>query len=178
MFKSGPAFCSCSNADLMERLLSYFEMICPSVVESSSSSSAGPSSANTDVLEGPTTAPSQPVQPPSSSVEVPVRRQTHKGRYMWSLQWMMNVMCARSHLCKHCVSTLPQIHCVNFAAKITNGFQPLFQVKGTFVRLKFPVSATTPLPGSVLEFWDTLQSTMPMLGEYNMYMTDLTSKHS
>ena len=66
------------NADLMERLLSYFEMICPSAVESSSSSSAGPSSANTDVLVGPTTVPSQPVQPPSSSVEVPVRRQTRK----------------------------------------------------------------------------------------------------
>ena len=91
---------------------------------------------------------------------------------------MMNVICARSHLCKHCVSTLPQIHCVNFAAKITNGFQLLVQVKGTFVRLKFPVSATTQLLGSVLEFWDTLQSTMPMFGEYNMYMADLTSKHS
>ena len=87
-------------------------------------------------------------------------------------------MCARSHLCKYCVSTLPQIHCVNLAAKITNGFQLLFQVKGTFVRLKFPVSATTQLPGSVLEFWYTLQSTVPMLGEYYMYMTDLTSKHS
>ena len=65
-----------------------------------------------------------------------------------------------------------------FCGKDYNGFQQLFQVKGTFVRLKFPVSATTQLPGSVLEFWDTLQSTMPMLGEYNMYMTDLTSLHS
>ena len=55
------------KADLMERLLSCFEMICPSAVESTSSSCT-----KTDVLEGPITAPSQPVQPPSSSVEVPV----------------------------------------------------------------------------------------------------------
>ena len=46
------------NADLMERLLSYFEMICPSAVESSSSSIT-----KTDVREGPITAPSQPAQP-------------------------------------------------------------------------------------------------------------------
>ena len=49
----------------------------------------------------------------------------------------MIAMCAQSHLCKHCVSTLPQILCVNFAAKITNGVQLLFEVKATFVRLKF-----------------------------------------
>ena len=91
---------------------------------------------------------------------------------------MMDAMFARNHLCKHCVSTLLQIHRVNFAAKITNGVQLLFQVKGTFVRSKFPVCATTQLLGSVLEFWDTLQSTMPMLGEYNMYMTYFASKHS
>ena len=91
---------------------------------------------------------------------------------------MINVMCARSHLCKQSVSPLPQIHFVNFAAKITNGFQLLFQVKGNLVSLKLSVSAKTKLLGSVLEFWDTQQSTMPMLGEYNMYMTDLTSKHS
>ena len=93
---------------------------------------------------------------------------------------MMDAMSAGSHLCKHCVSTLLQIHFVNFVAKTTNGVQLLFQVKVTFVRLKFPVCATTQLLGSVLEFWDTLQSTMPMLGEYNMYvyMTYIASKHS
>ena len=63
------------NADLRERLLSYFEMICPSAVESSSSSIT-----KTDVHEGPITAPSQPAQPSSSSVELPVRRQTRKGQ--------------------------------------------------------------------------------------------------
>ena len=57
----------------METLLSYFEMIHPSAVASSSSSSA-----KTDVLEGPITSPSQPLQPSSSSVEVPVRQQTRK----------------------------------------------------------------------------------------------------
>ena len=61
------------NADLMETLLSYFEMIHPSAVASSSSSST-----KTDVLEGPITAPSQPLQPSSSSVEVPVRQHTRK----------------------------------------------------------------------------------------------------
>ena len=93
---------------------------------------------------------------------------------------MMEAMCSPSHLCKHCVSTLLQIHCVNFAAKITNGVQLLFQVKVTFVRLRFPVCATTQLLGSVLEFWDTLQSILPMLGECNMYvyMTYFVSKHS
>jgi len=80
----------------------------------------------------------------------------------------MEAKCARGHLCKHCVSTLPQILCVNFVAKITNGVQLLFQVKATFVRLKFPVYAMTRLLGSVLEFWGTLQSTMPMLGEYSL----------
>ena len=75
---------------------------------------------------------------------------------------MMDAMSAQSHLSKHCVSTLLQIHRVNFSAKNTNGVQLLFQVKGTFVRSKFPVFATTWLLGSVLEFWDTLQSTMPM----------------
>ena len=81
---------------------------------------------------------------------------------------MMNARCARSHLCKYCVSTLPLILCVNFVAKITNGVQLLLQVKATFASLKCPVCAMTLLLGSVLEFWDTLQSTMPMLGEYNM----------
>jgi len=90
---------------------------------------------------------------------------------------MMDAMCAQSHLCKHCVSTLPQILCVNFVARITNGVPLLFQVKATFVILKFPVCATTRLLGSVLEFWDTLQSTMPMLGEYNLYMTYFASEH-
>ena len=86
---------------------------------------------------------------------------------------MMDAMCARSHIFNNCVSTLLQIHRVNFAAKITNGVQLLFKVKVTCV------SATTQLLGSVLEFWDTLQSTMPMLGEYNMYvyMTYFASKH-
>ena len=90
---------------------------------------------------------------------------------------MMDAMCVQDHLCKHFASTLPQILCVNFVAKITNGIQPLFGVKLTFVKLKFPVCAMTWLLGSVLEFWDTLQSTTPMLGEYNMYMTDFASKH-
>ena len=90
---------------------------------------------------------------------------------------MMDAMCAQNHLCKHFVSTLPQILGVNFVAKITNGVQLLFRVKVTFVKLKFPVCATTRLLGSVLEFWDTQQSTVPMLGEYNMYMTDFASKH-
>ena len=57
----------------MERLLSYFEMVRPSAVEGSSSSST-----KTDVFEGPITAPSQPAQPSSSSVVVPVRQQTRK----------------------------------------------------------------------------------------------------
>lgn len=35
----------------------------------------------------------------------------------------------------------------------------------------------TQLLGSVLEFWDTLRSTTPMLGKYNMYMTYFASKH-
>ena len=61
------------NADLIERLLSYFEMICSSTVESSSSSIT-----KIDVLDGPRTALSQSVQPSSSSVEVRDRRQTRK----------------------------------------------------------------------------------------------------
>ena len=55
------------NANLMETLLSYFEMINPSAVASSSLSSA-----KTDVLKVSITAPSQPPQPSSSSIEVPV----------------------------------------------------------------------------------------------------------
>ena len=90
---------------------------------------------------------------------------------------MMDAMCARSHLCKHCASNSPHILCVNIVAKIINGVQLLFQVKATFVRLKFPVFPMTRLLGSVLEFWDTLQSTMPMLGEYNKYTTYFASKH-
>ena len=58
------------NADLMERLLSYFEMIRPSAVESSSSSSA-----KTDVLKGPIATPSQPIQPSPGSVELHARQQ-------------------------------------------------------------------------------------------------------
>ncbi|XP_068682738.1 uncharacterized protein [Montipora foliosa] len=64
---------STQNADLMERLLSYFEMIRPSAVESSSSSST-----KTNVLQGPTTSPSNPVQPSPSSGEVPVQQRTRK----------------------------------------------------------------------------------------------------
>ena len=69
------------------------------------------------------------------------------------------------------ISTSPHILCVNIVAKITNGVQLLFQVKATFVRLKFPVFPMIRLLGSVLGFWDTLRSTMPMLGEYNKYET-------
>ena len=89
---------------------------------------------------------------------------------------MMDAMCARSHLCKHCASTSLHILCVNIVAEITNGVQLLFQVKATFVRLKFPVFPMTRLLRSVLEFWDTLQSTMPMLGEYK-YITYFARKH-
>jgi len=53
-----------------------------------------------------------------------------------------------------------------------------FSSQGHVWKIEVPcVCATTQLLGSVLEFWDTLQSTMPMLGEYNMYMTYFVSKH-
>ena len=61
------------NADLMECLLSYFEMIRPSAAERSSSSSP-----KTDVLEGSITGPLQPVQPSPISVEVLVRQEIRK----------------------------------------------------------------------------------------------------
>lgn len=64
---------STQNADLMERLLSYFEMIRPSAVERSSSSST-----KTNVLQGPTTSPSKPDQQSPSSGEVPVQQRTRK----------------------------------------------------------------------------------------------------
>ena len=61
------------NADLMERLLSCFELIHPSAVESSSSSIV-----KTDLLQAPVTLSSRPGQPSSSSVEVPVQQHTRK----------------------------------------------------------------------------------------------------
>ena len=90
---------STQNAD------SYFEMIRPSDVESSSSSST-----KTNVLKRPTMAPSQ------SCGEVPVQQQTRKRQLY--VESMVDDGC---YVCKHFVSTLPQILCVNFMAKITNG---------------------------------------------------------
>lgn len=122
------------NADLMERLLLYFEMIHPSAVESSSSSSA-----KSDVLKGPITTPSQPVQPSPSSVEVPARQQTRKRQiYVESTVDDGCYVCTKSSLqalCKY-LTTNPLCE---FVARITNGVPLLFQVKATFVRLKFPV---------------------------------------
>ena len=60
------------NADLMEIILSCFEMIRPSAVESSSSPST-----KTDVLKRPITTPSQPSP---GSVELTARHQTRKRR--------------------------------------------------------------------------------------------------
>ena len=133
------------NADLMERLLSCFEMIHPSAVESSSSSIA-----KTDVLQAPVTAPSRPVQPSSSSVEVPVRQHTRKRQiYVESTVDDGSFVCTKSSL---------QALCKYFT---TN---PLCEFCGkdykwgsaTFVRLKFPVYAMARILGSVLEFWGTL----------------------
>ena len=88
------------NADLMERLLPCFEMIHPSAVESSSSSIA-----KTDVLQAPVTAPSRPVQPSSSSVEVPVRQHTRKRQiYVESTVDDGSYVCTKSSLqalCKY-----------------------------------------------------------------------------
>jgi len=88
------------NADLMERLLSCFEMIHPSAVESSSSSIA-----KADVLQAPITAPSQPVQPSSSSVEVPVQQHARKRQiYVESTVDDGSYLCTKSSLqalCKY-----------------------------------------------------------------------------
>ena len=69
----GRSTSSTQNADLMERLLSYFEMIRLSAVERSSSSST-----KTNVLQGPTKSPSKLVQPSPSCGKVPVQQRTRK----------------------------------------------------------------------------------------------------
>ena len=121
------------NADLMERLLSYFGMIRPSAVESSSSSST-----KTDVLEGPIMAPSQPAQPSSSSVEVPVRQQTQKRQiYVESTVDDGCYVCTKSSLQALCKYFTTNPLC-EFCGKDYKWGSATFSSQGHVCKIKVP----------------------------------------
>ena len=80
-------------------------------------------------------------------------------------------------LCKY-LTTNPLCE---FCGKDYKWRSPTFSHQGRVRKVEVPCDMyndSVLLLGSVLtEFWDTLQSTMPMLGEHNMYMPYFASKH-